>query len=138
MKDIRGALWGLLPDSIFADLAVPLLQSDIYFQDSPDDPSQDRPFAIIMFAPWQVIQRDGSMCRRPFSVWVHYYRRQSVDHLITQNILGRVIDALVPAVNVTGDDGTLTSVDLTEISGDLTDEGFQTIVNYASFNAGAR
>jgi hypothetical protein len=145
MSDIRQAIQTLLTDDLFADLEVPLLQADIYLMDSIDqiNPTntpglQDRPFAVIMPEAWQISHRSGSMRRRPFTVWVHAYRRNWEDHSVTENILERIILKLLATVDYVGPDGTITSVDFTGLSADLTDEGFQTIVNYASFNAGVR
>lgn len=142
MTDIREAIQTLLTDDLFKDLTPPLLQADVFVNDSPDQDDfanlQDRPFAVIVMGPWQIEHRSGSMRRRPFDVYVHAYRRKWLDHSVTSNILERVIAQLSHTVDYVGPDGTITSCDFTGMSGDMTDAGYQTIVNSASFNAGVR
>jgi len=137
MRDIQGALYGLLSTAALAGTDPALLQEDIYFNDSLDSAPKDRLFAIIRMGTWEIHNSSGTLARRNFSVWVHAPRRQWLDHSVTRTVLlQRVVPILLGATQISGNDGIMTSCCFGGISGDLTDEGYQTITNNASFEAG--
>jgi hypothetical protein len=137
MKDIQGALYGLLTTAALSGTDPALLQTDIYFNDSLDTAPKDRLFAIIRMGTWDIYNSKGTLARRNFSVWVHAPLREWPDHSVTRAVLlQRVVPILLGATQVAGSDGTLTSCCLSGISGDLTDSGYQTITNNAVFEAG--
>lgn len=139
MTDIQGALYDLLSTAALSGTSPPLLQSDIYFNDSLDTAPKDRLFAIIRMGTWDVHNSKGTLIRRNFSVWVHAPQRKWPDHTVTRAVLlQRVIPILLAATQSPGADGIMTSCCLNAISGDLTDSGYQTITNNASFEAGVR
>lgn len=139
MSDIQDALYSLLSTASLAGTSPALLQSDVHFNDSLDTAPRDRLFAIIRMGTWDIYNSEGSLARRNFSVWIHASRREWLDHSVTRSVLlDRVIPILLGATQVVGSDGILTTCCLNGISGDLTDEGYQTITNNASFEAGVR
>lgn len=139
MSDIQGALYDLLSTAALAGTDPALLQSDIYFNDSLDTAPKDRLFCIIRMGTWDVYNTKATLLRRNFSVWVHAPVREWPDHSVTRVVLlQRVIPILLGATQVVGSDGTLTTCCLSAISSDLTDGGYQTITNNASFEAGVR
>lgn len=138
MKDIRGALYDLLPSSLFSELNPPLLQTDIYFNDSIDTAPKDRLFVIIRMESWDSYDSSFRLKRRLFSVWVHAPRRIWLDHSVCTGPLGIIMDTLMAATDVVGQDGILTSCCFKGLSADLTDEGYQTITNNVSLEAGVR
>lgn len=139
MTDIQDALCTLLNDTALSITDPALAQADIYFNDSLDTAPKDRLFAVIRMGTWDVHNTKGTMLRRSFEVWIHAPRRTWLDHGVTRAVLFRcVIPTLLAATQVVGQDGTLTSCCLNAISGDLTDDGYQTITNNASFEAGVR
>jgi hypothetical protein len=139
MSDIQGALYDLLTSATLAGTDPALLQQDIYFNDSLDTAPKDRLFAVIRMGTWNIQNSKGTMLRRNFTVWIHAPLRTWPDHSVTRAVLiKRVIPTLLSAAHVTGVDGTLTSCCLQGISSDLTDQGYQTITNNASFEAGVR
>lgn len=137
MRDIQGAIYDLLNDTALAGTDPLLAQADISFNDSLDTAPKDRLFAIVRMGTWDSYNTKATMFRRNFSVWVHAPRRSYLDHTVTRTVLlQRIVPILVGATQVQGNDGILTSCCFLGASGDLTDEGYQTITNNASFEAG--
>lgn len=139
MSDIQGALYDLLTTAALAGTSPALLQSDIYFNDSLDTAPRDRLFAIIRMGTWDVYNSKATLIRRNFSVWIHAPLREWPDHTVTRTVLlQRIIPVLLAATQAPGADGIMTSCCLSGISSDLTDAGYQTITNNATFEAGVR
>lgn len=135
-NDIRGALDVILNDAALVGTDPLLSAQNIWFNDTPDDPPLDALFAVIRMEGWDLYNSRGTLARRMFTINVHAPRGKWVDHSVTSRPLKLIINTLINSQQVQGTDGTLTSCCLKGIGNDSTDEGYQTIFNGASFEAG--
>lgn len=72
------------------------------------------------------------------TIWAHCPREMSTEFLHLDRILHRCTQILTLATHVSGEDGTLTSVDYNGMSADFNDEGYKTITRNAAYTVVSR
>ena len=137
----RAALY----DSLVADpvLNGMGLNDDTIFHNysSEERPSDATPFVILRWgslgAPiWQAEKERGP---EQLTIWVHWPKELTVDFTKLNVILDQIDDTLRDLRDVPGVDGyTLSFVTIGERSGDLLDDGFNTITKNAGFQVYSR
>jgi hypothetical protein len=83
-------------------------------------------------------QRGGFGDREVLTIWVHAARESTTDYGAINEILDRIEEILLNAINIQGADGVLTQVIYNGRSPELNDEGYKTIVRNAAFLVGSR
>lgn len=123
----RAAVYQLLATDSALN-AEGIVQDSVFQTNAVENP-ESRPFLVLR---WETKNASFKNIGLQFlSIWVHDERG---DYSRIDRILKRVIEILVDAVHVAGDDGSiLTMAEYQSTSDDFWDDGYRTITKYATF-----
>ena len=136
----RAAIYDSLindPDLINAGLNENLICVNY---NNDERPSVSQPFAILRWGPMGApLFGQNVRAAESLTIWVHFARELSSDYGRLISLLDVFDSTLSGLGDVAGDDGyTLSFVRVGDRSGDLVDDGFNTITKYANYQVFSR
>ena len=133
----RAAVFTLLSTDPELVSAYGINASRVWPAQSLDTAPRKGPFLVIRWEETDTVF--GNFGRREvMTVWAHQARESSTDYATLDLILSRVEELLLGVEHLSGNDGTITSIDFQGRSPDLNDEGYKTIAKNSAFRVVSR
>lgn len=113
------------------------IQARVWASNSIDTPPPDYPFIVINVDLQE--KMFGIVGRDTVSYWVHVPKGISRDYSLIDMAIEQIKALMTDVVHLAGSDGwSLTSATWIDTSRDLTDDAFNTIVKFVTFQAATR
>lgn len=113
------------------------IQSDVYGPNAIDTPSRDRHFMVVRWE--EILQTIKGKGPEVVSIWVHGPKELTRDYGLIDATVTRLKEILMAAEHVSGADGwTLTAASYVGASGDLFDDGYNSLCRWIRFRCACR
>lgn len=133
----RAAILALIGNDSEVTTTLEIAIPEVWSSNATDTPNPNKPFITINIAD-EPKQFPGSTVKE-YEIWCHVPRALARDYGKIDAALSRIVEIMTSATNVHGADGwTMSSASHIGTSGDLQDDGYDSLCRRSSYRVASR